>query len=355
MTHRQPPSFRRPRFAASLARRARWEFWSPWLVYLPMFPYACWLAARYGLTTCTLANPRFPLGGLVGESKWDILSAIPRWAVVPSALIPPGPPVARATQLESVRTGQAWGWPIVLKPDVGERGTNVRVIRDQAAAAIYLAQHPEPVLAQRYHPGPYEVGIFYARPPGATVGTIFSITDKRFAVLTANGASTLREQIWRHPRYRLQAEIYLANLGPAADDIPAAGTPIRLGELGNHCRGALFLDGASLITPELTRAVDAIAAATPGFAFGRFDVRYAHPDDLAQGRNLAVVELNGLLSESTNIYDPAMPYWRAQAIIRAQWKLACEIGAARRREGLTPPTARAVWSAIMRHTRGHAT
>ena len=84
-----------------------------------------------------------------------------------------------------------------------------------------------------------------------------------------------------------------------------------------------------------------------GFCFGRFDVRYADEGEFKAGRGFSVVEANGLLSESTDIYDPTNGYWSAQRTLRRQWRLAFEIGAAQRRRGVRPATvamvARAVW------------
>ena len=66
----------------------------------------------------------------------------------------------------------------------------------------------------------------------------------------------------------------------------------------------MFLDGAELITPAVEARIDEIARQVPGFFIGRFDVRYASLEAFRRGDDLAIVELNGVTSESTNIYDP---------------------------------------------------
>jgi len=314
----------------------RWEFWPAWAIYLPLAPYIGWLAMRHGgLSVCTHANPGIPRGGIVGESKWDILRMLPPESIVPTALIAPGPIGRRAAAVELAVGEGGWSWPIVLKPDVGERGTGVRLVATPTEARAYLLSMPRAVLAQRFHPGPFEAGVFYVRLPGEARGRIFSITDKRFASVEGDGRSTVRALIWGHERYRMQAGAYLAHLAERADEVPASGEVVRIGFAGNHCRGAMFLDGAGLVTPALTVAFDAIAVRTPGFYFGRFDVRYGNEAEFRAGRGFEIVELNGLLSESTNIYDPRTGYWEAQRVLRAQWRLAFEIGArnARRSAG----------------------
>ncbi|MXW19154.1 MAG: alpha/beta fold hydrolase, partial [Gemmatimonadetes bacterium] len=67
----------RRRFLARWGRVRGWEFWPPWLFYLPVLAWGVWLAVKYrSPTVFTAANPAFPDGGLVGESKSEILGAI---------------------------------------------------------------------------------------------------------------------------------------------------------------------------------------------------------------------------------------------------------------------------------------
>lgn len=323
----------------SLCRRmVCWEFWPSWIVYLPLVPWITWLAFRYkGVATCTACNPCIPLGGLVGESKSAILAKLPQNFTVDTALIPEGSVEHRLAVLRTILSKKGWSWPIILKPDVGERGAGVRMVSSAAEAAVYFSSHAQPVIAQEYHSGPFEAGVFYVRFPGHATGQIFSITDKVFPVITGDGASTYRSLIWRHPRYRCQAMTFLRRLGTRADEVPPAGMTVRLGVAGNHCQGTMFRDGAHLITPQLSAAFDAIADSTPGFFFGRFDVRYTDPAAFTRGKDFKIVELNGLLAESTNIYDPRTSYWQAQRTLRRQWQLAFQIGSANRKRGAEVP------------------
>lgn len=72
----------RQRWLANWRRRRRWEFWPPWLFYLPVVAWVLWLGLRFrNLTLFTAANPSLPAGGFVGESKSDILDGLPADAV----------------------------------------------------------------------------------------------------------------------------------------------------------------------------------------------------------------------------------------------------------------------------------
>ena len=323
----RPPWYLRVWVAFS--RLWRWEFWPRTLFYAPLVPWLVWLAVRHrSLTVFTAANPGIPQGGVVGESKYDILRHLPTDAVVAAELVPPGPLAARMQAVEAAVLRGGWSWPIILKPDIGERGRGVRLVHDVDEARNALAEQPETLIAQAYHPGPFEAGIFYIRHPGESRGRIFSITNKRFPHVSGDGCSTVEQLIWADARLRMQAQRFSERLGPRLSTIPQHGECVRLATAGNHCQGTLFTDGSDLITPALERRFDAIARAFPGFYFGRFDVRYTHRALLMRGEQFAIVELNGVLSESTNIYDPRGTLWKAYRTLAQQWSSAFSIGAA---------------------------
>jgi membrane protein DedA with SNARE-associated domain len=346
----------RAQLAAAVARLWRWEFWPTWLFYLSLLPAIGWLALRHrSLTVWTAANPGIPAGGVVGESKYAILMSLPAEAIIPSALIPPGDTGSRLARLREAMAAQGWAYPLVLKPDAAQRGAGVRKVRDAVEAEKYLQKQPAAVLGQPYHPGPFEAGVFYYRLPGEPAGHIFSITDKVFPAVTGDGRSTIEELIWSHPRYRMQARTFLTRHAAEAGRVPAAGERFALALAGNHCQGTQFCDGSHLATPALGRAVDAIAQRFPGFFIGRFDIRYRDRDNLRAGHGLAVVELNGVLSESTNVYDPARSLVAAYRTLYRQWALAFRIGAANRRRGHAPTPLPALARAVLHYYRHQPT
>jgi len=295
----------RARAITRIAILWRWEFWPTWLFYLPVAPWIGWLSIRHrGFNCITAANPSMPDGGFVGESKSAILDRLPQEWTAPHAVVESAPSADRLTTLRRIMKDRGWCYPIILKPDVGQRGDAVRLIADEASAAVYLARFTGLTIAQVYHPGPFEAGIFYYRMPGTEHGRILSLTDKKFPVVVGDGRARLEELVWAHPRYRMQADTFLGRLGPRRFQIPARGEPVRLCVAGNHSQGTMFRDGRDLITPALEQRVDRIARSVKGFYFGRFDVRYADPVGFREGTDLTIVELNGVTSESTNIYDP---------------------------------------------------
>jgi hypothetical protein len=321
-----------------------------WLFYAPVAAWTACLAFRHrGYRTVTAANPGMPDGGVVGESKFEILARLPQDWIVPTAIVRAGPAERRLDDLALEIERRGWRFPVVLKPDVGQRGAGVRLVRSKAEAAGYLAQQPADVLLQPYHPGPFEAGVFYYRRPGEPSGRVLCITDKHFPAVVGDGSSTIEDLIWRHSRYRMQARTFLMRLGGHAARVPAGGERVPLGIAGNHAQGAMFTDGRHLIAPALEQRIDRIARSYDGFFIGRFDVRYGDREAFMAGTDLAIVELNGATAECTNIYDPAGTLIAAYRQLFLQWRLVFEIGAANRRSGHPVSSTRRLAALIRNH------
>jgi membrane protein DedA with SNARE-associated domain len=344
------------RIAIRLARLRRWEFWPSWLFNAPIVAWAALLAIRYrSLTVFTAANPGIEDGGVVGESKSAILAMLPQEWVMPWAAIGSGDLDARVARLRAVVDARGWRYPLVFKPDQGERGNGVRWIHDESAARDYLARESRAVIVQLPHDGPFEAGLFYVRHPADARGHVFSITDKQFPEVIGDGRATVAALIHAHPRYRLQAPTFLARLAhqrAPADRVPAAGEVVRLARAGNHAQGTEFRDGSGrLATAALEARIDEIARRIDGFYFGRFDVRYRDVRAFREGRDFAIIELNGVTSEATHIYDPSGSLFAAWRTLMRQWSLAFAIGAANRARGYRPTTVCRFVSLVWKYRR----
>lgn len=340
----------RQRVAARIARWSRWEFWPMGFFYAPVAIWVAWLSLRYrGPATMTAANPGMADGGTVGESKHEILARLPPDATIPSIAVQPGALGARLASLAHQLARPPWRFPLVLKPDVGQRGLGVKLVRTMDEAAEYFARAAGCVLVQPYHDGPFEAGIFYYRMPGWARGRILSITDKQFPFVVGDGRTPLEELIWSHPRYRMQAQTFLVRHHASRDRVLELGERFQLAMAGNHAQGTTFRDGRHLLTPALELRIDEIARAFGGFHVGRFDVRYRDIEAFRAGRDLAIVELNGATAESTNIYDPDATLLSAYRQLFRQWSIVFEIGAANRAAGAAVTPVRRLLELVRAH------
>lgn len=343
---------RRRLFYSSYLRLTHWEFWPAWFFYIPLGFYFVYLAVRYrGLTVFTAANPAIPDGGVIGESKSDILKNLSGAgkSIARFTLLEAGIPKARMQALADFLRRQKLRYPVVLKPDAGERGNDVAVIRSEAEALSYLEAHPEATIAQEYISG-LEFGVFYFRYPQSDVGEILAITDKRFPALTGDGQSTLEQLILSDERAVTMARFHLKKFAARLGEVIPAGEKMQLVELGTHCKGSLFLDGMQLCTPALAQEIDRISRAFDGFYFGRYDIRVPSLADFKRGRNLKVLELNGVTSEATSIYDPKNSLSQAYRLLAKQWKIAFAIGKENISRGFPAAGVLALVRRLIRHT-----
>ncbi len=348
-------TFRGRRLLLSRWRRlTRWEFWPPWVFYPPVVFYIVWLGIKHrSLTLFTAVNPAIPGGGFVGESKAQILAGL---RVHSPTRLPPTLPLDSerpvSENLKGIRefmSARALDFPIVLKPDVGERGSGVAIVGSLDEADQYLRQSTGDILCQAYVSGP-EFGVFYYRKPGNTSGAIFSITEKRLPTVTGDGKRTLEELILSDDRAVCMAKFLLAQHCHRLWDVPARGVEVPLVWVGTHCRGAAFYDGGWVRTAALEGAVDEISRGYDGFWFGRYDVRAPSVERLQAGE-FTIIELNGATSEATNIYDPTTRLLDAYRILFAQWRILFEIAAHHREAGVKPSSIREIVALLLRHRR----
>ena len=320
------------------------EFWPDWLFYAPIAAQWIVLGLRYGdLSLPTAANPSITAGGLCGESKLEILDLV----TGPSRNV-----LARYTGIvtdrrdtrEDISAADAAlpaaqiTYPLVAKPDIGCNGAGVRLISDRAGLIRYFSEFPrgERVLLQELVPYEGEAGLFYVRHPDDAVGRVTSITLKYAPTVMGDGHSTLRELILADPRAGRVPHLYLSRLAHQLQRVPQQGERVRLVFVGNHCKGSIFRDRTNLCTPELTVSVERIARSTPGFYFGRIDVRFSALPALLRGEGFRIIEINGVGSEATHIWDATTTLREAWGAQFRHYAAAFRIAARNRERGHRP-------------------
>ena len=338
-------------------RLTLWEFWPVWLFELPVVLHGLGLGLRHRhLTIFTAANPAIPAGGFVERVE-------ERHPGQPERSRQPGRRCGCA--LRRCRPARRPGRSAVLPARGAARGRSGFASRPQARCRRarpgrhrgalgrrdgVLSRLCLRLIAQEYVAGE-EFGVFYVRHPAQERGRILSITGKRFPVVVGDGRRCLETLILADDRAVCMAQYYLeANLG-RLDEIPAAAERVQLVEIGNHCRGTVFLDGREHRTPELEAAIETLARSVEGFHFGRFDLRAPSVDHFRAGLGLKVLELNGVTSEATHIYAPGASLLAAYRTLFEQWRLAFEIGAANVALGASPTGVRALFR-LLRSRRG---
>jgi hypothetical protein len=315
------------------------ETWPDGVFYAPVVVYWVWLTLRFRGFLIMLTNPTMPLGGFTADLKSDWFAQLGAYGEAHTA---PYTIVTTDTDTREAMRAAGLAFPIVAKPDLGKNGTGVRIIESEAALADYLRAYPKDsgLVLQKYIPYEGEAGVFYIRYPHEATGRVVSLTLKYFPKVVGDGAKTLRELIEADPRARVIKELYFARHGARLDTVVAAGENVRLVSVGNHCKGAIFKDGAPHITPAMTEAFEKVAREMPEFYFGRFDVRFGSLESFKRGEDFYILEVNGPGSEMTHIWDANMSLGEAYRVLFGQYRTAWEIGEENRARGFPLPPLR---------------
>lgn len=338
------------RWPLFLIKLVHYEYWTWWAFYLPMLPYWAWLALKTrSLAYFTAANPCMDWGGFFGESKSDILRKIPAEFLPKTRFFSGNEPLET---VENLLREEGLAYPLVVKPDVGERGTNVEKVTNRAELAARMQAIAGPFIVQEFVDEPLEFGILYARFPGEKKGRVTSVTRKGFLTVTGDGRSTIEELMEKSTRARFQLDSLRQRLGDGIRDVPPVGETRLLEPIGNHCRGTMFLDDNHLISPQLNAVFDRIAAPIDGFHFGRFDLKVRSVEELLAGRTIRILELNGASSEPGHIYDPRHSLREAYRDLARHWDILAEICLRQKARGVRPVPFSQLAKATWAHFRG---
>jgi hypothetical protein len=281
---------------------SNWEYWHMHLIYFPIYFQWAFYSIRTGsLFFFNASNPTIKNGGFIMESKKAIYN------LIPSKFYPKTEIVLKNTPFETVEKyikNAQINFPFIAKPDIGLRGSAVKKINNLEDLKSYSTKANFDYLVQNLIPFPNEIGIFFVRFPDQKTGKITGIVAKEFMIIEGNGTSTVVELIKQNPRFEMQLKVLKKEFGNKLNDILPKGEKFNLMPYGNHCRGSKFLDYSDKISDKLNAVINEISLQIPEFYFGRYDIMYHNWEDLENGKNFSIVELNGAASEPTHIYDP---------------------------------------------------
>lgn len=307
-------------FKRRIIKITHWEYWPFNVFYGPIMPYWFWLGIKSrSFFFFNTSNPSIQNGGFAMESKSLIYDQIPEAYKPKTILIKP-----LTTSLEDIHKGiqeQNLKFPLIAKPDIGYQGILVKKLNNENDLAEYANRVKVNFLIQEFIPYKNEVGIFYYKIPGESNGHISGIVGKDFLKVIGDGKSTLEELIVKDSRAFLQIKNLKITYSQIFKDVLEKGKELLLVPYGNHARGAKFLDHSHLISPELIQMINRICLQIPEFYFGRLDIMYNTWEELCQGKNFCIVELNGAGSEPTHIYDPKHSVFFAYREIIRHWNI----------------------------------
>jgi hypothetical protein len=307
------------------------EYWSTTTIYFFLYPVWVFLSLRArSFFFFAASNPSIKNGGFLCESKKDIITIIPPQYHPPTAFFSL-PANGGIVVQELKRAGLQF--PLIGKPNVGGRGRGVKILCNEQDVINYTHHAYLDFHIQEFVPWKNEVGIFYVRYPGSTKGMITGIVQKEFLSVTGDGKHSIRALLQKNKR----ALMYLPSLenihGNRLNKVLPKGEKMVVSPYGNHARGSKFVDVSHLTDEALTNIIDNVCKQIPDFYFGRLDIRYDTWEALKQGKNFAIIEVNGAGAEPTHIYDPGRSIFFAWKEIVRHWVILNRISRMNHKKG----------------------
>ncbi|MEM9000778.1 MAG: D-alanine--D-alanine ligase [Bacteroidota bacterium] len=308
-----------------------WEYWPLRAVYYPLFPVWLFFSVKArSFFFFNAANPSMKNGGMAMESKMDIYKIIPSQHIPKTVFIPKG---ASLQEILGKKDEVCINFPFIVKPNIGMKSFGVAKIYNEEALCQYLKRASTDLLIQELITYPNEVGVFYVRKPEQGKGSITGIVSKEFLTVSGDGKSSVLQLIKKNPRSHLQLVVLKKRWGVALERVLAKDEKFVLVPYGSHTRGAKFVDRTGDCNARLVKTIDAICSQIPEFYYGRLDILYHSFEELSQGKNFKIIEVNGAGSEATHIYDPKHSLFFAWKEITRHWNLLCDISISNHKKG----------------------
>ncbi len=334
----------------------QWEHWPTIMFYFPVLPYAILQVIKLRSTTFFLqVNPAIKNSGDGTDSKYKTICLVPDELRPKSVLIDVYEDFELV--LDKLSTAKIT-FPLIAKPDLGFRGLLVKKIDSEKNLQIYLQKNNSiAILIQEFISLKKECGVFYYRFPNQDKGIITSLTLKKFLRVVGDGKSTLSELIITDKRAFLYYDLLRNIHKDKMNEIPLEEEEIILTVIGNHSKGTQFLNGNHLISDRLTATFDKLNKQIKGWFYGRLDIKYNTFEELENGTNFKILEINGVLAEPTHIYDVSIKgasYFKAVLAIKNNWKIITKIAKYNRMKNKLTDKKTIVYWREMRELRTYA-
>lgn len=308
------------------------EYWNSNIFFIPLAFYMVYLAIKArSLFFFSAANPAIPTGGLVGESKEEISHLIPPQYRPKTTTLKQGDGIGDIRQ--KMNSAQL-EFPAVIKPVVGCRGMMVKKVASITDILTHLHKYDTNFLLEEFIDYPVEGAILYWKNPETGESDVQSVTLKAFLSVKGDGQNSIKDLLMQNPRGVLQVERLQKEKPDLIATIPQYNEHLIVEPIGNHCRGTQFLNYNHLINTNMVQAYDKIQEDLEGFYVYRLDVKAPSVSNLQAGKNIKIMEINGVGADPAHIFDPKTPIMEMfHAYIRL-WEKIYDVGTALHRQGM---------------------
>ena len=319
------------------------EFWHPRVFEIPYYFYLAWQCAknRIGVKSIAKANYNLYHGEIGLGSKFETQLAFNQDYFLPTVLIENASSIAEKKS-QIISFIEEHNYPVILKSDVGCVGKGIVKIDNETELDEKLPILIGNYILQKFTHYKYECGIFYIRQGG--VPKITGINEKHFPTVTGNGINSIMELAEQHIRFTHHWHSFLQKID--TNRVPAEGEQVVLSFIGSHTLGCKFTDDTHLLNPALEQAIFDVFADQPGFNFGRVDVKAESQEALLKGEFI-VIEVNGVASLPTHMFDPKLSVFQAYKIFFKHARFLAKIGREHRHRDME---LMSIWNVIKKAT-----
>lgn len=269
------------------------------------------------------------LGGLMGLEKHTINQRLNE-KFRPRSLFFETLPSDRE-ELEKIFTGEHGSpprWPAILKPDVGERATDVTFLRMEQVDEFLKKNDARSWLFEEFADTRSEFGLSWTIDPATDLMRIRSVVEKKIPFVTGDGKRSLQALIDEMVDSKNLAKDRRTKIlnGFSTEQLTEI---LPIGEEWTVVRTASISFGTEFVEVEVSSDDEQLVALVrnlitdfDGLFAGRFDLRSENFSELQSG-NTAVVELNGIGGMPLEIYQQKLLVSEKYELLRDyfQWLL----------------------------------
>lgn len=291
-------------------RLQHYEFWPFWFFYIPAYFYYFILALKSKhWVYFSVLNQCMNFGGALLSSKYNYLKYIPQQWKPKTIKIQTN---HSFNLIKQKLSEEQIHFPLIIKPDMGERGKNVEKINNEQQLKKYIenSNRTTAYLLQEFINYPIELGILFYWDIHHNP-QISSIGKKQFCVVVGNGKDTMQQLICENHRIIHRKSILKKQFKDQWEEIIPKGKSILLEPIGSHNRGTAFLDARNHFSKEMLNWIVSCTKNLEGFDYGRIDLKIKNWDAFQTQKGIKILEINGVNSEPIHIYDPTYSIWSA--------------------------------------------
>jgi hypothetical protein len=310
-----------------------WRSWPTVVLYFPaiIYSFLYGVFSGSGVFLFALVNPKIPLGGFAGESKYDLMILLDKEVRPNTILIDK---TCNSIQMLKQFKETGLSFPVVAKPNSHEGGFLVCKMNNEQELKSYHKSYAMDYLIQEYLEEPHEYSILFHKLDGHIELT--SLTEKQPLSITGDGKSTIRQLLWRNPNVRSIISSVLAELSEV-EHILEVDETFNVDFRANVDCGATILDRREFMDEELRQSVSKIMKPYPHFFYGRLDIKSKTLKDVITG-NFKVMEVNGIKGEALHIYDRKFTIWQAYKEIFKHWSIILKLAKQNLEKGFKCPS-----------------